>query len=120
VRPPQKLSRALDDLHAIATEARAAPKRAARVEKRLAAIQSELESIDRRLGKLGKRVDRNVDATKDVRKAVKSVGATVERMDSGIDVVAESTQPIEPKLAMLHTSVQRLASQLERDGGGAT
>jgi predicted nucleic acid-binding Zn-ribbon protein len=124
---PQFLSRALDDLHAIANAARAAPKRADRIEaelketrkavaplaKRMSAMQQELEAIDKRLRKLTKRLERNVDATRDVRRSV-------DRLDSGIDAVAASTQPIEPKLAMLHASMHRLANQLERDGGGET
>jgi methyl-accepting chemotaxis protein len=135
---PQFLARVLADLHAIANVARAAPhaarvaaKRAERIEKRLEALQRELEETNTRLRKMGKRLDRNIDATAGVTKAVKSMNRGVERIDSGIDVVAASTQPIEPKLGMLHASVhplagglrdirnevERLASRLERDGG---
>jgi archaellum component FlaC len=135
---PQFLARALADLNAIANIARAAPhagrvaaKRADRIEKRLDAIQLELEETNKRLRKMGKRLDRSVDATTGVGKTVKSLNRGLERIDSGIDVVAASTQPIEPKLGMLHASVhplagglrdlrnevERLANQLERNGG---
>ena len=100
------LSRALDDLSAIANLARAAPeagrtalKRANRIEKRLDAIQDELASMDRRLRKMNKRLDRSIDETRAVNRSMRSAASGLERVGSGIDV---------------------MATQLERDGGGKT
>jgi septal ring factor EnvC (AmiA/AmiB activator) len=100
------LARALDDLSAIANLARAAPdaarvalKRANRIEKRLDEIHDELASMDRRLRKMNKRIDRSIEETHSVNRAMRSAASGLERVGSGIDV---------------------MATQLERDGGGKT
>ena len=112
VARPKLLSRALDDLSAIASVARSAPRagdvalaRADRLEKRLAAVRDELKGIDKRLAKANKRIDGCADATKRLTRVV-------ERLENGVDAVAASTQSIEPKLGQMHRSVHPLAGEL--------
>src|SRR4051812_25129751 len=96
-------------------------------------MQQELESVDKRLSKLGKRMDRGLEASKRTTKAVESVDGGVRRVDTGIEAVVASTEQIEPKLQQVHASVhplagelhelrgefERLAAELRRNGGGA-